>query len=74
MIESASGESAMDRKSSGIAIRSLALIALLAATSAPAIRGGDGATVTILNQTRSDRAASAPIVLAQGRCFNGRCF
>ena len=66
--------SAMDRKSSRLAIRPLVVIALLATTFAPTIRGEGAAKVTIVDQMSGDRAVSAPIILAQGRCFNGRCF
>ncbi|MGA7488316.1 MAG: hypothetical protein WBW74_15435 [Xanthobacteraceae bacterium] len=64
----------MDRKSSGFAIRHLAVIVLLAAAFVPTVRGDTAATVTMRGQVGNDRAASAPIVLAQGRCFNGHCF
>lgn len=64
----------MDPKSSGFAIRPLAVIALVAATLAPTIGGEHAATVTIPDQTIGDRAVSAPTILAQGRCFNGRCY
>ncbi len=64
----------MDRKSSSFAIRHLAVIALLAAAVVPTVRDDTAATVTMRGHVGSDRAASAPIVLAQGRCFNGHCF
>ena len=62
----------MDR-TSGIAIASLAAIALVAATPAPTLRG-TASVVTILDDTNIDRANPAPIVVAQGRCYNGRCY
>jgi hypothetical protein len=58
----------MDKKSSV-----LVMITLVAATLVATGRGDD-ASVTIPDQMSRDRAASAPVVLAQGRCFNGRCF
>jgi hypothetical protein len=58
----------MDRKSSV-----LVMIMLVAATLVGTGRGDD-ASVTVPDQMSRDRAASAPVVLAQGRCFNGRCF
>jgi hypothetical protein len=64
----------MDGKSSGSFTRPLAVIALLAATLTPAVRGHDAGADAIADQLSGDRASSAPIVLAQGRCFNGRCF
>jgi hypothetical protein len=62
----------MDR-TSGIAIASLAAIALVAATPAPTLRGTAGG-VTILDDTSIDRANTAPVVVAQGRCYTGRCY
>jgi hypothetical protein len=47
---------------------------LLAVTLAPAVRSDDAAAVAVANQASGDKASSAPIILAQGRCFNGRCF
>jgi hypothetical protein len=49
------------------------MITLVAATLVATGRGDD-ASVTIPDQMSRDRAASAPVILAQGRCFNGRCF
>jgi hypothetical protein len=63
---------AMDRKSSGVAIPSLAVIALVAATLISTFRGDDA--VTGPEQMSKDRANPAPIILAQGRCFNGACY
>jgi hypothetical protein len=59
----------MNRKSSVLVV-----IAIIAATLAPTVRGHNAATATIPDQISTDRAGDAPIVLAQGRCFNGRCF
>ncbi len=59
----------MDRKSSVLVV-----ITILAATLTPTVRGNNAATVTIPDQISRDRAGNTPIVLAQGRCFNGRCF
>ena len=61
----------MDR-TSGIAIASLAAIALVAATLVPTFRGSGG--VTIPDEASIDRANTAPIIVAQGRCYNGRCY
>jgi len=62
----------MDR-TSGIAIASLVAVALVAATPAPTLRGTAG-VVTILDDTNIDRANPGPIAVAQGRCYNGRCY
>jgi hypothetical protein len=67
-----SGSLQMNR-TSGIAIASLAAIALVAATPAPTLRGSS-AGITIPDEASIDRANTAPIILAQGRCYNGRCY
>jgi hypothetical protein len=59
----------MNRKSSVLVV-----ITIVAATFAPTARGDNAGTVTIPDQISTDRAGDVPIVLAQGRCFNGRCF
>jgi hypothetical protein len=55
-------------------MRSLVVAAFVAAASVPAVRDRDAGAATISNQARADQSASAPIVVAQGRCFNGKCF
>jgi hypothetical protein len=64
----------MNGKSSAFLIRPLVLIALIATTLTPSVRGRNAAADAIADQVSADRAPSAPIVLAQGRCFNGKCF
>ena len=64
----------MDRKSVAYAIRALVPIALVAAVIAPSLRGHDADGITGPEQMGREQAASEPIILAQGRCFNGRCF
>jgi hypothetical protein len=66
--QSACWEMSMDRKSSVLVMVTLVAVTLVATGR------GDDASVTIPDQMSRDRAASAPVVLAQGRCFNGRCF
>jgi hypothetical protein len=61
-------------KSSALLMRSLVVAAFIAATSVPTVRNYDAGAATIPNQARTDQSASAPIVVAQGRCFNGRCY
>jgi hypothetical protein len=63
----------MDGKSSASLFRPLVVIALVAATCVPSVRSGDATADAVANELSTDRAVSAPIVLAQ-RCFNGRCF
>jgi hypothetical protein len=66
-------EIVMDRKSSALAIRPLVVVALVWATLITTVRSYDAA-VAIPDQVTRDQLTSAPIILAQGRCFNGRCF
>ncbi len=63
----------MDGKSSASLFRPLAVIAFVAATCIPSVRSGDATAEAVANQLITDRAASAPVIMAQ-RCFNGRCF
>lgn len=55
-----------------IAIRTLGLLALIAVTTVPAMRSVDADSPK--TQPGITAPDMAPIVLAQGRCFNGRCF
>jgi hypothetical protein len=64
----------MDLKSSALLMRSLAVVACIAAASVPTVHDHDAGAATISNQARTDQSTSAPIVVAQGRCFNGRCY
>jgi len=50
----------------------LVLIAMLA--TAPVITGRSSDARQVSDQDGVARASSKPVVLAQGRCFNGRCF
>jgi hypothetical protein len=64
----------MDIKSSGTVIRSFVLIALVTPTIGLTIRGHDIEPAPPQDQTTRNQAGSAPVILAQGRCFNGRCY
>jgi hypothetical protein len=64
----------MNLKSSTLLVRSLVMVASLAAASVPTVRSHDAGASTTPNQVKADQAASAPVVVAQGRCFNGRCY
>jgi hypothetical protein len=61
-----------------VAISALGLLALIALTLTPATRKTDadgGRSSGATDAGRSGAApAAAPIIVAQGRCFNGRCF
>lgn len=59
----------MDRKASVFVV-----ITLVAVTLLPTVRGDDAASVATYPQLSGDQATPALIILAQGRCFNGRCF
>jgi hypothetical protein len=72
-------EIAMDGKSSAFAIRTLLRIAFLgivviAVTVVPTALNNETDAAKSSNLANAQRPASAPIVVAQGRCFNGRCF
>jgi hypothetical protein len=64
----------MHGKSSSPVIRSLVMIVLVAATLAPTIRGHEVDAAPAQNQTTRNQAGSPPLILAQGRCFNGVCY
>jgi len=64
----------MNIKSSGLLALSLVVAASITAATVPAVRNQDTGAATISNHARADQSASAPIVVAQGRCFNGRCY
>ena len=54
------------------AIRVVLVVAMMAVALVPAVRDGGGYTAKIPNQANARHPAA--IVVAQGRCFNGRCF
>jgi len=62
----------MHRKSSSVAIGHLAIVLVAAFILPMHTPGADISTVP--GQVASQQAPAAPVVLAQGRCFNGRCF
>jgi uncharacterized low-complexity protein len=64
----------MALKSSVLVMRSLVVAASIAVASVPAVRGHDAGAATVSSQARADQSASAPIVVAQGRCYNGKCY
>ena len=63
----------MNRKSQGSTIRSFVMIVLVA-TFASAVNDHDIKTAQAQDQASRTPAVGTPIVLAQGRCFNGRCY
>ena len=64
----------MDRKPPAVAIRALAALVLIAVTLVPAVRGNDADTPRFFAQPSAQSSYSAPIIVAQGRCYNGRCY
>jgi hypothetical protein len=64
----------MDRKPSVIAIRVFAVVALIAVTFVPAVRSDDADGFNLGGQPSAAPSAAAPTIVAQGRCYNGRCF
>ena len=64
----------MDRKSSRIVIRSFVMIALVTTALASSIRDREINSPRAQDQASQSPALAPPIVLAQGRCFNGRCY
>jgi hypothetical protein len=67
----------MSKKALRASFAVIAAVALVALAAADLTRSHVAATVTQDNQMRAEQAAtdqSRPIVLAQGRCYNGRCY
>ena len=62
----------MNATSLGIALRGFATVAMLLVL-APAARGPAVDAALVADQAPGKQPGAA-IVLAQGRCFNGRCF
>jgi hypothetical protein len=64
----------MNRMSHVSAIRSFVMIVLVATTFTPAVNGHDVKAAQAQDQMSRTSVVAPPIVLAQGRCFNGRCY
>jgi hypothetical protein len=62
----------MDRTSALFAIG--AVFCVTAVMPAPAWRGDDAEAAKSFAQPSAGPSSAASIVVAQGRCFNGRCF
>ena len=63
----------MTLKSAASLMRMLVLAAIVSQTWG-LIAGNQTADTTAPNQARTSQPASAPIVVAQGRCYNGKCY
>jgi len=69
----------MSTKPTVFAMHALVVLAVIAVTSTPAIRGGDADVISFSRQpsaasTLSAPPPSAPTIVAQGRCYNGHCY
>jgi hypothetical protein len=63
----------MNATSLGIAMRRLAAIAFVVVLT-PMARSPYANPALVVDQSTGKFADAAAIVLAQGRCFNGKCF
>ncbi|HEU0084263.1 MAG TPA: hypothetical protein VFQ87_15485 [Bradyrhizobium sp.] len=61
-------------KSSALLMRSLIVVAAVSTASVPAVPDRDAGPASISGQATSDQPGSAPLIVAQGRCYNGRCY
>ena len=69
----------MSSKPTVFAIHALVLLAVIAVTPTPPIRGDDADVMSFSRQpsaawTLSAPPPSVPTIVAQGRCFNRRCY
>lgn len=64
----------MNQKSSVLLMRSLVVVASIVTASLPTVGNHGASGAPIPDQARVDHPASAPTVVAQGRCYNGRCY
>jgi len=62
----------MDRTSALFAIATM--LCVTAVIPAPGLRSNDVEASKSFAQPSAGPSPSAPVVVAQGRCFNGRCF
>jgi hypothetical protein len=72
-------EITMSSKPTVFAVYALVVLAVVAVTSTPAIRGDDADVISFSRQpnaawTLSAPPPSAPTIVAQGRCFNRRFY
>lgn len=67
----------MSKRALRASFATAAAVALVALAAADLVRGPVADILTQANQMRTEQAAtdqSRPTVLAQGRCYNGRCY
>jgi hypothetical protein len=60
-------------KSAAFLMRTLVVAAIVSQTYGP-IASNLPADTAAPNQARTNQPASTPMVVAQGRCFNGKCY
>ena len=53
---------------------SLATFAAVATLAPAASRHSNSEAVPVQDKVQTDQAQSRPLILAQGRCYNGRCY
>ncbi|MCD9113074.1 hypothetical protein [Bradyrhizobium japonicum] len=63
----------MTLKSAAFLTRTL-LVAIIVSQTCGPIAGNQPAQMAAPNQATTSQPASAPTMVAQGRCFNGRCY
>lgn len=56
------------------AIRVLGIIAVAAVVPAAAVHSDHSDVRKFFPQSSTSASAAAPIIVAQGRCYNGRCY
>ena len=64
----------MSSKPSVNVLSALGALAFIAVALAPSVRGENADTPRVFGSSSADPSASAPTLLAQGRCYNGRCY
>jgi hypothetical protein len=67
----------MSKKALRASFAAMAAVALVTLAAGDLARGPVADTLTQANPMRAEQAAAnqpRPIVLAQGRCYNGRCY
>ena len=56
------------------AVRVLGILAVIAVAPAAAVHRDHADVRKFVPESSANASASAPIIVAQGRCYNGRCY
>jgi hypothetical protein len=64
----------MSSKPTVFAMHALVLLAVIAVTPTPAVRGDNANVMSFSRQYSAAPPPSASTVVAQGRCYNGHCY